>query len=180
MTQANNDPTPGESDLALLYRTCAPALLAYVRSHLASQEDAEDLVVEVFLAAMESETFASLSARTRQLWLWRVTRNKVIDVYRRAGRRQQVHLDLLAETLFEEEGRSPEESALRQEDYRNLYAHLQHLPVRQQEILRMRFGLELPCRDIALALGTQENVVRVILSRSLNRLRRIYRYKREE
>jgi RNA polymerase sigma factor (sigma-70 family) len=174
MTQADKETTPGEPDIALLYQTCAPALLAYVRSHLVSQEDAEDLVVEVFLAAMESQTFAELSAGARQRWLWRVARNKVIDVYRRTGRRQQVNLELVADTLFEDERRGPEQSALQQEDYTNLYAHLHHLPARQQEILRMRFALGLPCRDIAQALKTQENVVRVTLSRTLNRLRSIY------
>jgi RNA polymerase sigma-70 factor (ECF subfamily) len=180
MMQANKDTTPGEPDIAHLYQTCAPALLAYVRSHLASQEDAEDLVVEVFLAALENTAFASLPARAQQLWLWRVTRNKVIDVYRRAGRHRQVDLELVADMLFEDEQRGPEQSALQQEDYRNLYAHLHRLPAHQQEILRMRFGLGLPCREIAQALRTQENVVRVTLSRSLNRLRSIYRSRRED
>jgi RNA polymerase sigma-70 factor (ECF subfamily) len=179
MTQTDKHTTAGEPHIALLYQTCAPALLAYVRSHLVSQEDAEDLVVEVFLAAMESQAFAELSARARQLWLWRVARNKVIDAYRRAGRRQHVNLELVADMLFEDERRGPEQTALQQEDYRNLYAYLQRLPAHQQEILRMRFALGLPCREIAQALGTQENVVRVTLSRSLNRLRSIYKYKRE-
>lgn len=179
MTQADKHTTPGGAEIALLYQTCAPALLAYVRSHLVSQEDAEDLVVDVFLAAMESQAFTRLPVRARELWLWRVARNKVIDVYRRAGRRQQVNLELVAETLFEDERYSPEQSALQQEDYNNLYASLQRLPAHQQEILRMRFAQGLPCRDIARALRTQENVVRVTLSRTLNRLRSIYRYKRE-
>jgi RNA polymerase sigma-70 factor (ECF subfamily) len=180
MTQAKKDTTPGEPNIAHLYQTCAPELLAYVRSHLTSQEDAEDLVVEVFLAALENKAFASLPARAQQLWLWRVTRNKVIDVYRRASRRQQVDLELVADTLFEDEQYSPEYITLLQEDYSNLYAHLHHLPAHQQEILRMRFGLGLPCREIAQALRTQENVVRVTLSRSLNRLRGIYRSRRED
>jgi len=62
----------------------------------------------------------------------------------------------------------------------NLYAHLQSLPAHQQEILRLRFGQGLTCREIALALRKQENVVRVTLSRSLNLLRKMYRSKREE
>lgn len=178
--QANMDRTPGEPEIALLYRKYAPAILAYVRNHITSQEDAEDLVVEVFLAAMESETFAPLSEQAKQSWLWRVTRNKVIDAYRRAKRRQNVNLDLAADTLFEDELFSPENAALRQEDYMNLYAHLQSLPAHQQEILRLRFGQGLTCREIAQTLRKQENVVRVTLSRSLNLLRKMYRSRREE
>jgi RNA polymerase sigma factor (sigma-70 family) len=104
----------------------------------------------------------------------------VIDAYRRAKTRQSVTLDHVAEGLFEEEMFSPEYSALRQEDYMDLYAHLQSLPPLQQQILRMRFGQDLSCREIATTLGKQENVVRVTLSRSLNLLRKIYRGRREE
>lgn len=169
-----------EQDMALLYRKYAPGLLAYVRMRVPSLEDAEDLVVEVFVAALEQAKFLALSEKEQQLWLWRVTRNKVIDAYRRAKTRQNVTLEHVAEGLFEDEMSGPEYSALQQEDYMDLYAHLQSLPPLQQQILRMRFGQGLSCREIATALGKPENAVRVTLSRSLNLLRTIYRRRREE
>jgi RNA polymerase sigma-70 factor (ECF subfamily) len=173
--QANRHGTEVEQELALLYNEWAPGMLAYVRMRVASQEDAEDLVVEVFLAALEDAKFATLSEKAKQLWLWRVARNKVIDAYRRAKTRQSVTLDHIAEDPFADEMTSPEYSALRQEDYMDLYAHLQSLPVLQREILRLRFGHGLSCGEIATILGKQENAVRVTLSRSLNLLRQIYR-----
>lgn len=164
-------------EMALLYSKYAPGLLGYARMHIASQEDAEDLVVEVFLAAIENAKFTTLSEKAQQLWLWRVVRNKVIDVYRRAKTRQSVSLDSVTEHLFEDEVFSPENAALQQEDYMDLYAHLQSLPALQQEILRLRFGQDLSCIEIASMLGKQENAVRVTLSRSLNVLRGIYRHR---
>ena len=104
----------------------------------------------------------------------------MIDTYRRAKTRQNVTLEHVADVLFEDEMASPEYAALRQEDYMDLYAHLQSLPPLQQQILRMRFGQDLSCSEIATTLGKQENVVRVTLSRSLNLLRKIYRRRREE
>lgn len=178
--QANRHTAPVEQEMALLYRRYAPGLLTYVRMHVPTPEDAEDLVVDVFLAALEQANFATLSEKAKQLWLWRVTRNKVIDAYRRAKTRQSVTLDHVAEGLFEDEMLSPENSALRQEDYMDLYTYLQSLPLLQQQILRMRFGQGLSCSEIATALGKQENAVRVTLSRSLNLLRTIYRRRREE
>ncbi len=172
--------TQAEPEIALLYRKYAPGILAYVRLHINSQEDAEDLVVEVFLAAIESAPFASLSEKAKQSWLWRVTRNKVIDAYRRAKVRQSVDLEHAAAFLFEDEQFGPEHAALRQEDYIDLYAQLQRLPAQQQEILRLRFGQNLSCGEIARVLSKQEGVVRVTLARSLNRLRKIYRSRREE
>ncbi len=178
--QVNRHIAQAEQEMALLYRKYAPGLLAYVRMHITSVEDAEDLVVEVFMAALENAKFAMLSEKEKQLWLWRVTRNKVIDTYRRAKTRQNVTLEQVAGGLFEDEMAGPEHAALRQEDYMDLYAHLQRLPPLQQQILRMRFGQDLSCREIAARLGKQENVVRVTLSRTLNLLRKIYRRGREE
>jgi len=178
--QANRHIVQAEQEMALLYRKHAPGLLAYVRMHIASAEDAEDLLVAVFMAALENKKFATLSEKEKQLWLWRVTRNKEIDTYRRAKTRQNVTLEQVADSLFEDEKAGPEYAALRQEDYMDLYAHLQRLPLLQQQILRMRFGQDLSCSEIATRLGKQENVVRVTLSRTLNLLRKIYRRGREE
>ena len=177
--QANRHMAQTEQEMALLYRKYAPGLLSYVRMRIISEEDAEDLVVEVFVAAIENAKFAALSEKEKQLWLWRVTRNKVIDAYRRTQTRRNITLDHVADGLFEDEIFGPEDSALRQEDYMDLYAHLQSLPLLQQQILRMRFGQDLSCREIATMLGKQENTVRVTLSRSLNLLRKIYRRGRE-
>jgi RNA polymerase sigma factor (sigma-70 family) len=180
MMQANRHMAQAEQEMALLYRKFAPGLLTYVRMRINSEEDAEDLVVDVFVAAIENAKFATLSEKEQQMWLWRVTRNKVIDAYRRAKTRQNVTLEHVADGLFEDEMAGPEYAALRQEDYLDLYAHLQSLPLLQQQILRMRFGQDLSCREIATTLGKQENVVRVTLSRCLNLLRNIYRRRREE
>src|SRR5260221_10687238 len=178
--QASRHTARAQQEMALLFRKYAPGLLTYVRMRVPSPEDAEDLVVEVFLAALAQATFAALSEKEQQLWLWRVTRNKVIDAYRRAKTRQNVTLDHVADGLFEDEMFSPEYAALRQEDSMDLYAHLQRLPPLHQQILRLRFGQDLSCSEIATTLGKQENVVRVTLSRSLNLLRKIYRRRREE
>jgi RNA polymerase sigma-70 factor (ECF subfamily) len=71
-----------ESEIAHLYNTYAQGMLTYVQMQIASQEDAEDIVVEVFLAALENTKFGTLPEKAKQLWLWRVAHNKIIDAYR--------------------------------------------------------------------------------------------------
>src|SRR2546428_5393627 len=115
--QANRHMAQVEQEMALLYRKYAPGLLAYVRMRVPSPEDAEDLVVEVFVAAIQNAKFAALAEKAKQMWLWRVDRNKVIDAYRRAENRQNVTLDHLAEGLFGDEMVSPQYSAFRAENY---------------------------------------------------------------
>src|SRR4249920_726979 len=97
MMQANRHIAQVEQEMALLYMKHAPGLLTYARMHITSAEDAEDVVVEVFMAALENAKFAALSEKEKQLWLWRVTRNKVIDTYRRAKTRQNVTLEQVAD-----------------------------------------------------------------------------------
>jgi RNA polymerase sigma factor (sigma-70 family) len=160
--------------LALLYRKYARSLLAYLRLHAHTTEDAEDLTVEVFLAALENERLATLPERVQQAWLWRVAKNKLIDGYRRSSKRQNITLEQVEEHLYEDEAASPELTAVLQEDYADLQMFIRQLPALQQEILRLRFEQNLSCRDIAMRLDKQENNIRVALSRSLNMLRRIY------
>ena len=64
--QANRQMAQAEQEIELLYRKYAPGLLTYVRMRVPSPEDAEDLVVEVFVAALEQAKFAALSEKEKQ------------------------------------------------------------------------------------------------------------------
>jgi RNA polymerase sigma-70 factor (ECF subfamily) len=163
-----------EDAAAELYRNHAPSILAYLRMHTSSWEEAEDVLVDVFLAALEKENLGILRENEQRSWLWRVARNKVIDGFRAAQRRQIVPLEEIADITFDDEELAPEQFALRQEEYRRLHTSIQHLSTLQQQVLHMRFVNELRCADIATALGKSEAAVRMLLSRTLNLLRSIY------
>jgi RNA polymerase sigma factor (sigma-70 family) len=160
---------------AKLYTSYAPTILAYIRSHTPSREDAEDVLVEVFLAALGNEMLTRLDEKEQLVWLWRVTRNKLIDHYRRSTHHQSIALESVTETIYEDEIHSPESVTLRQEEYSHLQAHIQSLPALQQEVLRLRFTHGLCCAEIASKLGKREGAVRVMLSRTLNMLRTNYK-----
>jgi RNA polymerase sigma-70 factor (ECF subfamily) len=157
-----------------LYQRHASAILAYLRMHLPSWDVAEDVLVEVFLAALESQTFPALREEEQRSWLWRVTRNKVADYFRVAERRQTFSLDDVAETMYFDEELAPEQTLLRQEEYSHLRKSIQDLSPLQQRVLHLRFVSGLRCADIAAILGKSEAAVRMQLSRTLNLLRSIY------
>jgi RNA polymerase sigma factor (sigma-70 family) len=57
-------------------------LLGYVRSRIGSREDAEDLLQEVFVQALQSlNVFDGID--NMAAWLFTLTRNKVVDWYRK-------------------------------------------------------------------------------------------------
>jgi RNA polymerase sigma-70 factor (ECF subfamily) len=157
-----------------LYQHHAPSLLAYLRTHTRSWEEAEDVLVEVFLAALERESFSQLQEAEQRAWLWRVARNKVADLFRAAQRRQILPLDEATETTYDDEEFAPEQITLRREEYIHLRASIQQLSPLQQRILQLRFVHEMRCGEIAVILGKSEAAVRMLLSRTLNLLRTIY------
>ncbi|HLJ35880.1 MAG TPA: RNA polymerase sigma factor, partial [Ktedonobacteraceae bacterium] len=138
------------------------------------REDARDILVEIFLAALEGERFRELRSEEQRSWLWRVARNKVADYYRVAHRHQHCSLDEVAESAWHDEEQAPEQSALRQEEHAELRLNIQHLSPIQQQVLHLRFVSNLSCNEIAHALGKREGAVRTLLSRTMNRLRSIY------
>ena len=103
---------------ALLYQRYAPAIFAYLRQHTALREDAEDVLVEVFLAALEKEKFATMGEKEQQAWLWRVARNKAVDAFRQSVRRQSVTLEHVADSLYDDDEHTPEQTALRWKNIR--------------------------------------------------------------
>ncbi|MDQ2714209.1 MAG: sigma-70 family RNA polymerase sigma factor [Chloroflexota bacterium] len=155
-----------------LYERYGPAIFGYLRLHMHSLEDAEDLLLDVFLAALEHDNLATWAPGEQLAWLRRVAHNKLVNVYRQTLRRPQVALDSIADTLLEED--DPEQLALRQEERTHVRASLQRLPILQQQILQLRYGDGLRCPEIALLLNKREGTVRKHLSRSICFLRQVY------
>lgn len=163
-----------DDPLAVLYQKYAPIILSYMNHHIASKEDAEDLFLEVFLAALENQIWGTLNESEQLAWLYRVARNKRIDYYRRNTRHPLTTLHGLTEIFDEDEGRMPESFALQQEVRATLRRKIAALPALQQEVLRLRFAHGLHINEIALRLQKTDNSIRNLLSRTLNNLRRSY------
>jgi RNA polymerase sigma-70 factor (ECF subfamily) len=165
-----------ESTAAILFQRHAPALLSYLRVHTPSREDAEDLLVDTFLAALEQASFSQMAEKEQVYWLRRVAHNKMVDFYRRLTRRyaQTVPLEDVSDTTYDDEEVGPELVSLRNEEYARLQSSLADLSEAQQELLRLRFGEGLRSTEIAVRLGKRDSTVRMMLSRTLNLLRTIY------
>lgn len=162
------------SPVAILYERHAHHLLMYISRYVTAQEDADDLVLDVFIAAMENQVWTNWQSEEQLAWLRRIAHNKAIDYQRRLQRRPLIDLEQVSERLFADEERSPEREAMRREEGNVLRKHLIKLPELQQEILHLRFAHGLRTREIALKLGKSDKAIRATLSRTLNLLRNIY------
>lgn len=169
--------TPSLNDkayLTMVYRQYSPVLLAYLHRHLHSLEDAEDLLLDVFLAALERPGFEGLGAKEQESWLWCVARNKMTDHYRKLKRRQGVSLEFVPEEEYEQDYETPEVVLLRKEEAARLQEHIKRLPAPQQELVRLRFAHGLRGAEIATIMEKSEGAVRIMLSRAIKLLRKVY------
>jgi RNA polymerase sigma-70 factor, ECF subfamily len=172
--QANTSSAFIESPATALYQEYAPMLFAYLRRQMASLEDAEDTLVEVFLAAFEHNRILDVPQDGRRRWLFGVAQHKLADAYRRSARHPAVPLDALTEALEEDAAQAPEQVVLRQEAQTELCAALRRLPPQQQQVLQLRFAHGLGAAEIAAVLGKGEGAVRILIWRALKLLRTYY------
>ncbi len=159
-----------------LYDRYASTILAYLERHIGHPQDAEDMLVEVFLAAFKAHNLAGLSGDDQLAWLRRVAHNKVVDRWRQAGRLMHISLD--EAVAQESRGLTPEEESIRQESYAHLYRLIARLSPTQQEVLQLRYGEGLRPVEIAARLQKSDGNVRKLLLRTLHRLHVLY--EREE
>jgi RNA polymerase sigma factor (sigma-70 family) len=177
---SNESATISQSHIASLYQSYAPELLQYIRRHVPSQEDAEDVLLEVFIAALEKPDLSKMSEQEQLAWLRRVAHNKFVDLHRRNIRRPSIPLEDLQYDLYNEEDDAPELVALGHEEHALLRSHLASLPQIHQKVLRLRFAEDLHCPEIAKQLNKSDGAIRTMLSRILNLLRNTYAHHEEE
>ena len=161
-----------DSPESMLYERFAHTLFTYLSRQVASPQDAEDLLLEVFLVAFKSGTLVGLSAERQLAWLRRVARNKIIDRYRHHSLLTLLSLEEASETESAE--LTPEQYAEQRENYTRLYRVLDQLTPVQQELIQLRYVHGLRFSEVATILDKPEGTVRQWLVRTLQQLRKLY------
>ena len=160
-----------EGDCAAYHRLLlllAPVLRRAIRTRAQTVGlDAEDVVQEVLLALhLKRNTW--IRGTPVAPWVAAIARNKLVDAYRRRGRRMEVSIDSVADTLRSEgednDGRS-----------HDLERGLAALPKRQRQVLRAVSLEGYSAREAAVHLEMTEGAVRVTLHRGLKSLATLFR-----
>lgn len=175
-----HQPDPDLEPALALYETYASTVLTYLLRKVGSREEAEDILLDVFIAILEKGSDLRQEAHSQRALLFAIARNKVIDHYRRVQRVPSVSLVSVQNGIYAYEEHEPEQATLQLEERERLYAHVRELPAIQQEILQLRFGENLPCAEIGHVMARSEGAVRALLYRALKALRRRYGTKRAE
>ena len=138
-----------------------PRLLAFCRHMLGSQEDAEDVLQEVFTAAFNA-VLADHRPINARPWLYRIARNRSLNHLRRPQPAGQDSMD-----VFERDGgTTTADTVHKREEFRQIVADVHDLPETQRTALLLREIDALSYDQIAEAMDTTVPSVKSLLVRA--------------
>ena len=144
------------------------ALVRYACHFVHDLDRARDVVQDTFLQLCRQKDLTA-TGKGLASWLFRVCRNRAIDVYRKENRMKSATTDSLENRLDQSE--APRESAIKRETAERVHRQMQQLPQRQQEILRLKFEGNLSYAEIADVMGLTKTNVGFILHTAISKLR---------
>ena len=171
MQQLNTDNTHHAVD-GTFYDRFAAIIFQYLLQKVSNVQDAEDLLLEVFVAALKDKSLSNLSAKQQLAWLKSVARNKVIDRYRHVALLNLLPIEQALD--LEDTALTPEQYTEQKENYDRLYQSIARLNPLQQELISLRYRNGLRFFEIAAILEKSEENVRQLFKRTMLRLRTIY------
>jgi RNA polymerase sigma factor (sigma-70 family) len=136
-------------------------LLAFCRHMLASKEDAEDVLQEVFAASYNAMVADERPINVRP-WLYRIARNRSLNHLRR---QTAIGVDSM-DIHLAEHGQTTADQVHRREEFRLLVADVQELPESQRTALLLREIDALPYEQIAEVMETTVPSVKSLLVRA--------------
>jgi RNA polymerase sigma-70 factor (ECF subfamily) len=146
-------------------------LITYAYRLTGDLEMARDVVQDAFLRLWQADR-EELEGHLAP-WLYRVCRNRAVDVLRKDGRMTRLDDDRLAATASPSSGPGSgrSEGAGREHDDARLAELMHGLPDRQQEILRLKFQGGLSYRQIAEVMDLTVSNVGFLIHTSIKALR---------
>jgi RNA polymerase sigma-70 factor (ECF subfamily) len=186
--------TPRPTDAATMgqfIQDRRPQLLAYIRKHLgtalAQKVEADDVLQEVTLDALRRAPELAETDRDPFGWLCQIAEHRLIDIHRKlfgaqkraAGR--EVGLDAPGDdtartpliNMLIASITTPSQAFSRDQKEFQLQEVLATLPAESREALRLRYVEGLATKEIAVRLGKSDGAIRVLLTRSLNKLQEL-------
>ena len=155
--------------LGSLYDSHINQVYRYSLARLGNVQDAEDVVSEIFYKMLNGLPNYQWRKVPFAAWLMRIAHNEVISFTRRNGRRAN-DTELPDDILDRGHHNDPAESAERQLALEDLRKAVELLPEAQREVIILRFASGLSVADTAKALGKQENNVKVLQHKGMQRL----------
>ena len=147
-----------------LYTEYRARVYGYIAARVTNREDAEDVCQDVFMKAFRAADRYDAEKAASGTWLYAITRNAVIDYWRRTRPTEALPEDLSDDSL-------PEDGVLQDELLEELAIALERLPEMLSDIIVLRYYDRLPLTEIADKLGMSYGAVKLRHQKALLLLR---------
>jgi RNA polymerase sigma-70 factor, ECF subfamily len=155
------------------YTRYLPKVYKYMTYKVADIQLAEDLTSLVFEKALTKFKSHDSEKASFSTWIFTIARNTVIDHYRANSKVQTVEIN--SDDFSADGGDSPEESAIKSEEFRTLQGFVSKLSQTEQEIISLKFGAGMNNRQIAGMTGLSDSNIGTIIWRAVGKLRDNFR-----
>lgn len=151
-----------EKNLTQSYKQQRLKLLGYIRSKVGSFEDAEDILQDVFVKALNGFSLTQ-PIDNMASWLFTIAKNKIIDWYRKK-RLKTVSLykemdDVSLIDLIKAEGIGIEQEMIRNIVLKAIFEALEELPVKQKQVFYLQAIEGKTFNEIAVKTKTSINTL---------------------
>lgn len=152
-----------EEALATIHETYYGPLFRYLLYRVDDRQVAEDLTGEVFVRFLSAIRDRTTPQNTLRGWLYGVASNLANDYHRRRYRRRHVNLD---DSLPSSQA-EPSEWVGKTLRWQQVQTAMEDLTGDQREVLALRFGQELPIREVARLMSKSEGAVKQLQVRAI-------------
>ncbi|MGI8420088.1 MAG: RNA polymerase sigma factor [Candidatus Levyibacteriota bacterium] len=159
--------------IEIFYKTYSSGILRYLKHRLPREEDAQEILNDVFLDAVDA--LPTLREHTfLQTWLYKIAHHKVANFYRKRKMKSFLFSQFSYLKLVAEEINEPEFQYEKQELLLKLKQTLQNLSERYQQILRLHYEEAMPIKMIALEINLSPKATESLLYRARQQFKKDY------
>ena len=151
-------------DLNQIYAEYSGKVMGYIRARVRGRADAEDLHSEVFEKILRKLEGFDPSKASLNTWIFTITRNTLIDHYRRQKPSDELDENISDDTELDED-------LLSNETLSELAAALKRLPQQMMDIIVLRYYDRKPLTEIAEMMQLSYGAVKLRHQNALMLLR---------
>lgn len=151
-------------ELERIYATYSGKVMGYLRARIHNTAEAEDICSEVFEKVMRKIDDYDQTKAAVGTWIFSITRNTLIDHYRKKRPTEELDENLKDDTELDE-------SLLTNETLSELAAALKRLPEQLRDIVVLRYYDGKPLTEIAEMMGLSYGAVKLRHQNALMLLR---------
>ena len=151
-------------DIDQIYTEYSGKVMGYIRARVRSKAEAEDLHSEVFEKILRKIEGFDPTKASLNTWIFTVTRNTVIDHFRRSRPGEELDENLSDDTEIDE-------GLLQTESLSELAAALRKLPQQLMDIVVLRYYDGEPLTEIAKIMNLSYGAVKLRHQKALAKLK---------